>query len=151
MSRRRWRRSIELPMPALGHVVLPHTSKIKPYTARGHYVRSCEHLCETKRCEVIQLVFTSSTLFRRLRQLMRSCHRACREGGQWPSTYGWHSDRLTIESDRMSQDMGKLRVFSIRINPDDLPWRTLALYHVASSDICRWKGDLSTAERMALV
>ena len=48
------RRSIELPMPALGHVVLPHTSKIKPYMARGHYVRSCKDLCETQlsRCEV---------------------------------------------------------------------------------------------------
>ena len=25
------RRSVEIPMPALGHVVLLHTSKIKPY------------------------------------------------------------------------------------------------------------------------
>ena len=54
MSRRRRRRSVELPMPALGHVVLPHTSKIKPYTARGHCVRSCKDLCETQlsRCEI---------------------------------------------------------------------------------------------------
>ena len=29
ISRRRRRRSVELPMPALGRVVLPHTSKIK--------------------------------------------------------------------------------------------------------------------------
>ena len=44
MSRRRRRRSVELPMPALGHVVLPHTSKI----------RSCKDLCETQlsRCEI---------------------------------------------------------------------------------------------------
>ena len=54
MSRRRRQRSVELPMPALGRVVLPHTSKIKPYTARGHYVRSCKDLCETQlsRCEI---------------------------------------------------------------------------------------------------
>ena len=54
MSRRRRRRSVEFPRPALGHVVLPHTSKIKPYTARGHYVRSCKDLCETQlsRCEI---------------------------------------------------------------------------------------------------
>ena len=52
MSRRR--RGIELPMPALGHVVFLHTSKIKPYMARGHYVCSCKDLCETQlsRCEI---------------------------------------------------------------------------------------------------
>lgn len=35
------------------------------------------------------------------------------------------------------------------INPDDLPRRTLTLYNIASSGICRWKGNLSTAERRA--
>ena len=32
MSRRRQQRSVELPTPALGHVVLPHTSKIKGWS-----------------------------------------------------------------------------------------------------------------------
>ena len=54
MSRRRRRRSVELCMPRLGHVVVLHTSKISPYKARGHYVCSCEDLCETQlsRCEI---------------------------------------------------------------------------------------------------
>ena len=41
-------------MPRLGQVVVLHTSKISPYTARGHYVRSCKDLCETElsRCEI---------------------------------------------------------------------------------------------------
>ena len=53
MSRRR-RRSVQLHMPRLGQVVALHTSKISPYTARGHYVRSCKDLCETElsRCEI---------------------------------------------------------------------------------------------------
>ena len=38
----------------LGQVVALHTSKISPYKARGHYVRSCKDLCETElsRCEI---------------------------------------------------------------------------------------------------
>ena len=54
MSRRRRQRSVELHMPRLGHVVVLHTSKISPYTARGHYICSCKDLCETKlsRCEM---------------------------------------------------------------------------------------------------
>ena len=53
MSRRRRRRSVQLHMPRLGQVVALHTSKISPYTARGHYVRSCKD-CETElsRCEI---------------------------------------------------------------------------------------------------
>ena len=41
-------------MPALGHVVVLHTSKISPYTARGRYVCSCKDLGETElsRCEI---------------------------------------------------------------------------------------------------
>ena len=41
-------------MPRLGQVVALHTSKISPYKARGHYVRSCKDLCETQlsRCEI---------------------------------------------------------------------------------------------------
>ena len=41
-------------MPRLRHVVVLHTSKISPYTARGHYVCSCKDLCETElsRCEM---------------------------------------------------------------------------------------------------
>ena len=62
MSRRRRRRSVELPMPALGHVVLPHTSKIKPYTARGHYLRSCKDLCETQLCVKYKLAFVLADL-----------------------------------------------------------------------------------------
>ena len=74
---------------------------------------------------------------------------------------GWHSRIFLIllclgsshhqigQIPPMSQDMEKAEGILNGINPDDLPWRTLALYHVASSDICRWKGDLSTAERQA--
>ena len=50
-----------------------------------------------------------------------------------------------MESDKSHPHFKKWRRLN-GINPDDLPWRTLALYHIALSDICRWKGDLSAAE-----
>ena len=44
MSLQRRRRSVELCMPRLGQVVVLHTSKISPYTARGHYLWRPSHV-----------------------------------------------------------------------------------------------------------
>jgi len=86
-------------------------------------------------------------------------HAECEDSGL--PLIGWHSRVFLIllslgsshhgvgQITPTSQEMEKAEGILNGINPDNLPCRTLALYHIALSDICRWKGDLSAAERHA--